>query len=189
MIGRCLRHARTGFGDFLNHPKSTCESELGILMGVHPAGFLEGWVFGDFQSPRLSPDEPSIQPIEASQPGQRWAGLRVGCISERRFVPRVLSIPGWRRRLAGFLSSAISRRSRSSPSLAERGLVRPRTMAGLRRANHRGHCLDAASFRHTPTYASGHSNGCYGWPTAVEEQLRCREPMPLVPHLATLHYH
>ncbi|WP_244115801.1 VOC family protein [Burkholderia cepacia] len=36
-------------------------------MGVHPAGFLEGWVFGDFQSPRLSPDEPSIQPIEASQ--------------------------------------------------------------------------------------------------------------------------
>ncbi|WP_208458710.1 hypothetical protein, partial [Burkholderia sp. BCC1047] len=38
----------------------------GILMGVHPAGFLEGWVFGDFQSPRLSPDEPSIQPIEAS---------------------------------------------------------------------------------------------------------------------------
>ncbi|MGN8190187.1 hypothetical protein ACTJLD_29810, partial [Burkholderia sp. 22088] len=46
--------------------KSTCESESGILMGVHPAGFLEGWVFGDFQSPRLSPDEPSIQPIEAS---------------------------------------------------------------------------------------------------------------------------
>ncbi|WP_425126844.1 hypothetical protein, partial [Burkholderia cepacia] len=41
--------------------------ESGILMGVHPAGFLEGWVFGDFQSPRLSPDEPSIQPIEASQ--------------------------------------------------------------------------------------------------------------------------
>jgi hypothetical protein len=36
-------------------------------MGVHPAAFLEGWVFGDFQSPRLSPDEPSIQPIEASQ--------------------------------------------------------------------------------------------------------------------------
>ncbi|WP_416359947.1 GNAT family N-acetyltransferase, partial [Burkholderia cepacia] len=29
-----------------------------------------GWVFGDFQSPRLSPDEPSIQPIEASQLGQ-----------------------------------------------------------------------------------------------------------------------
>ncbi|WP_206145513.1 hypothetical protein, partial [Burkholderia sp. Ac-20384] len=45
----------------------------GILMGVHPAGFLEGWVFGDFQSPRLSPDEPSIQPIEASQLARRDA--------------------------------------------------------------------------------------------------------------------
>ncbi|WP_218829742.1 hypothetical protein, partial [Burkholderia aenigmatica] len=48
-----------------------CES--GILMGVHPAGFLEGWVFGDFQSPRLSPDEPSIQPIEASHLAERIA--------------------------------------------------------------------------------------------------------------------
>ncbi|MCW3585812.1 hypothetical protein, partial [Burkholderia cenocepacia] len=55
----------------LNHLKSTRESESGILMGVHPAGFLEGWVFGDFQSPRLSPDEPSIQPIDASQLARR----------------------------------------------------------------------------------------------------------------------
>jgi hypothetical protein len=69
VIGRRLRHARTGFDDLLNHLKSTRESESGILMGVHPAGFLEGWVFGDFQSPRLSPDEPSIQPIEASHLG------------------------------------------------------------------------------------------------------------------------
>ncbi len=76
MIGRRLRHARTGFGDLLNHLKSTRESESGILMGVHPAGFLEGWVFGDFQSPRLSPDEPSIQPIEASHLD------RVGCQQE-----------------------------------------------------------------------------------------------------------
>lgn len=62
-----LAHTQAEFGDLLNHLKSTRESESGILMGVHPAGFLVDWVFGDFQSPRLSPDEPSIQPIEASQ--------------------------------------------------------------------------------------------------------------------------
>lgn len=62
MIGCGLLHTRTEFGDLLNHLKSTRKSESGILMGVHPAGFLEGRVFGDFQSPRLSPDKPSIQP-------------------------------------------------------------------------------------------------------------------------------
>ncbi|KWF38129.1 hypothetical protein WT56_05475 [Burkholderia pseudomultivorans] len=67
MIGCGLLHTRTEFGELLNHLKSTRESESGVLMGVHPAELLEGWVFGDFQSPRLSPDEPSIQPIEASQ--------------------------------------------------------------------------------------------------------------------------
>lgn len=62
MIGCGLLHTRTEFGDLLNRLKSTRKSESGIFMGVHPAGFLEGWVFGDFESLRLSPDEPSIQP-------------------------------------------------------------------------------------------------------------------------------
>jgi hypothetical protein len=37
-------------------------------VAVHLAELLEVWVFGDFQSPRLSPDEPlrQIQRIEAS---------------------------------------------------------------------------------------------------------------------------
>ncbi|MFZ2825395.1 hypothetical protein, partial [Hydrogenophaga sp.] len=39
----------------------------GMLMGVHPVGFLEDWVFGDFQSLKPNPDEHRIQPIEASQ--------------------------------------------------------------------------------------------------------------------------
>ncbi|MFZ2828782.1 hypothetical protein, partial [Hydrogenophaga sp.] len=38
----------------------------GMLMGVHPVGFLEDWVFGDFQSLKPNPDEHRIQPIEAS---------------------------------------------------------------------------------------------------------------------------
>lgn len=54
---RGLRHTRIEFGDLLNHLKSTRESESAILMGVHPAGFLEGRVFSDFQSPRLPPSE------------------------------------------------------------------------------------------------------------------------------------
>lgn len=66
-VGCRLRHTQTEFGDLVNHLKSAGKGESGILMGVHPAGFPEGWMFGDFQSPGLSPDEPSIQPIEASQ--------------------------------------------------------------------------------------------------------------------------
>ena len=38
-----------------------------MLMDVHPVGFLEDWVFGDFQSLKPNPDEHRIQPIEASQ--------------------------------------------------------------------------------------------------------------------------
>jgi hypothetical protein len=40
-----------------------------MLVAVHLAELLEDRVFGDFQSPRLSPDEPDrqIQRIEASQ--------------------------------------------------------------------------------------------------------------------------
>jgi hypothetical protein len=37
------------------------------LKGLYPVGLLEGWVFGDLQLPRLSRDEPSIQPTEVSQ--------------------------------------------------------------------------------------------------------------------------
>ncbi|WP_334071450.1 helix-turn-helix domain-containing protein, partial [Burkholderia cepacia] len=36
--------------------------------------------FGDFQSPRLSPDEPSIQPIEASHLAEQ------ACMSPRQFA-------------------------------------------------------------------------------------------------------
>ena len=51
-----------------------------MLMGVHPVGFLEDWVFGDFQSLKSNPDEHRIQPIEAShryytqQLVQPWTG-------------------------------------------------------------------------------------------------------------------
>jgi len=38
-----------------------------MLVAVHSAELLEVWVFGDFQSPRLSPGEHPIQRIEASQ--------------------------------------------------------------------------------------------------------------------------
>jgi hypothetical protein len=38
-----------------------------MLVAVHPVGFLEDWVFGDFQSLKPNPDEHRIQPIEASQ--------------------------------------------------------------------------------------------------------------------------
>ena len=37
-----------------------------MLVAVHPVGFLEDWLFGDFQSLKPNPDEHRIQPIEAS---------------------------------------------------------------------------------------------------------------------------
>lgn len=37
-----------------------------MLVGVHPVGFLDDWVFGDFQSLKPNLDEHRIQPIEAS---------------------------------------------------------------------------------------------------------------------------
>ncbi|WP_175976649.1 helix-turn-helix transcriptional regulator, partial [Burkholderia sp. BCC1047] len=61
------------------------------LMGVHPAGFLEGWVFGDFQSPRLSPDEPSIQPIEASQLANQIGSTLARLRAERGYTQEFLA--------------------------------------------------------------------------------------------------
>ena len=52
---------------------STDVRESGMLVAVHSADPLEVWVFGDFQSPRLSPDEHRIQPIEASHLGRAGA--------------------------------------------------------------------------------------------------------------------
>lgn len=43
-------------GHLLHHFQTTSEGKSGMLMGVHPAGLLEGWGFGDFQSLRSSPD-------------------------------------------------------------------------------------------------------------------------------------
>ena len=46
-----------------DHLESTCVGEWGMLVSVHPAGILENWGFGDFQSLRTSPGGHPIQPI------------------------------------------------------------------------------------------------------------------------------
>lgn len=47
---------------------STREGEVSLLVDVHSAELLEVWVFGDFQSPSLSPGEQQTQRIETSPP-------------------------------------------------------------------------------------------------------------------------
>jgi hypothetical protein len=37
-------------GHLLDHLQATCVRQSGMLVAVHPVGFLEDWVFGDFQS-------------------------------------------------------------------------------------------------------------------------------------------
>lgn len=62
---RLTWHAQAVFGDVPDHFQSTSKRESGILMAVHPAGFLEGQVFGDFQFSTLSSDAPRITRIES----------------------------------------------------------------------------------------------------------------------------
>lgn len=55
---------------------------------------------------------------------------------------------------------AMSGRSRSSSSLVDRRLVRPRSMAGLRLADRRWHCLQPASSSRSPGFGRSRSNDC-----------------------------
>lgn len=52
----------------LSNPLQAGEGRSGMLMGVPPVGFLEDWVFGDFQSLQPNSDDHRIRPIEASRP-------------------------------------------------------------------------------------------------------------------------
>ncbi|WP_312757030.1 hypothetical protein [Pulveribacter sp.] len=66
MFGGSFTGSQTALRHLSNHLQAAGEGKSGMLMGVHPVGFLEDWVFGDFQSLKLNPDEHRIQPIEAS---------------------------------------------------------------------------------------------------------------------------
>lgn len=47
MSGCGLTGRQAAFCHFSNHLQAAGEGKSGMLMGVHPAGFLEDWVFGD----------------------------------------------------------------------------------------------------------------------------------------------
>ncbi len=66
MFGGSFTGSQTALRHLSDHLQAAGEGKSGMLMGVHPVGFLEDWVFGDFQSLKLKPDEHRIQPIETS---------------------------------------------------------------------------------------------------------------------------
>ncbi len=76
-----LTGREAAFCHLSNHLQAAGEGKSGMLMGVHPVGFLEDWVFGDFQSLKPNPDEHRIQPIEASHLGTGRAGASLNLLA------------------------------------------------------------------------------------------------------------